>query len=186
MVRQQSALKKRSKQDSETKTAKTAREHCHKHFWKFARELLDDTAASKVTPEFLKEEAFSFFSDTYSSTPKEFEKLDWMLAPRPPDVEFEVDLIIAEKVRAVIKCSKSASSPSPFDQIPYQILKKCPSLDPALVDLFNHCWTTATIPSAWKTAAIKLIGKSSATEDATTPSNFRPIALIDILHWEAV
>ena len=73
-----------------------------KHFWKFACELLDDTAASKVTPEFLKEEAFSFFSDTYSSTPKEFEKLDWMLAPRPPDVEFEVDLIMAEEVRAVI------------------------------------------------------------------------------------
>lgn len=37
----------------EKRTAKTAREHCHKHFWKFARELLDDIAASKVTPEFL-------------------------------------------------------------------------------------------------------------------------------------
>ena len=130
-----------------------------------------------MTPEFSKEEAFRFFSDTYSSSPKEFEKPDWMPASRPPDEEFEVDLIVPEEVRAVIKCSKSASSPSPFDQIPYQIFKKCPSLDPVLVDLFNCCWTTATIPSAWKTAAIKLIGKSSATEDATTPSNFRPIAL---------
>jgi len=31
-----------------------------------------------VTPEFSKEETFRFFSDTYSSTPKEFEKPDWM------------------------------------------------------------------------------------------------------------
>ena len=177
LVRQQSALKKRSKQNSETRSAKTARQHCHKHFWKFTRELLDDSAASKVTPDFSREEAFCFFSDTYSSTPKEFEKPDWMPAPRPPDVEFEVDLIVPEEVRAVIKRAKSASSPSPFDQIPYQIFKKCPSLAPALVDLFNCCWTTATIPSAWKTAAIKLIGKSTAPEDATTPSNFRPIAL---------
>ena len=128
-------------------------------------------------PDFSEDEAFRFFSDTYSSTPKEFEKPDWMPIPKPPSVEFEVDLIVPEEVRIVIKRSKSASSPSPFDQIPYQIFKRCPSLVPALVDLFNCCWTTATIPSAWKTAAIKLIGKSAATEDATTPSNFRPIAL---------
>ena len=177
LVRKQSTLKKRSKQESETRSAKTAREHCHKHFWKFTRELLDDSAASKVMPDFSEDEAFHFFSDTYSSTPKEFEKPDWMPTPKPPSVEFEVDLIVPEEVRIVIKRSKSGSSPSPFDQIPYQIFKRCPSLVPALVDLFNCCWTTATIPSAWKTAAIKLIGKSAATEDATTPSNFRPIAL---------
>lgn len=97
-----------------------------------------------------------------------------MPAPRPPEVEFEVDLILPEEVRAVIKCS---SSPSPLDQIPYHIFKRCPSLDPALVDLFNCCWTTAMIPSAWRTAAIKLISKNAATEDPTTLSNFRPIAL---------
>ena len=106
-----------------------------------------------MTPEFSKEEAFHFFSDTYNSTPKEFEKPDWMPAPRPPEVEFEVDLILPEEVWAVIKRS---SSPSPLDQIPYHIFKRCPSLDPALVDLFNCCWTTAMIPSAWRTAAIKL------------------------------
>ena len=33
-------------------------------------DLLDDSAASKVTPDFSREEAFRFFSDTYSSTPQ--------------------------------------------------------------------------------------------------------------------
>jgi len=126
LVWQQSALKKRSKQDSETRSAKAAREHYYKHFWKFTRELLDDNAASKVTPEFSKEETFRFFSDTYSSTPKEFEKPDWMPTPRPPEVEFEVDLILPDEVRAVIKRSKSASSPSPFHHDPLPDLQKMP------------------------------------------------------------
>ena len=127
-----------------------------------------------MTPEFSKDKAFHFFSETYNSTPKKFGKPDWLPVPKPATVEFEVDLILPEEVLTVIKRSKSASasSPSPFDQIPYQIFKRCHSLVPALVNLSNCCWTTGTISSAWKTAATKLIGKSAATKDATTPSNF--------------
>ena len=69
---------------------------------------------------------------------------------------------------------KPQSAPSPFDRIGYAIPKKCPSL---LVQLFNICWSQSIIPSEWKCAAIKLIPKGSATEDATNPANFRPIAL---------
>ena len=140
-------------------------ESTDKHFWKFTRELLDVSAASKVTPEFSKDKAFHFFSETYNSTPKEFRKPDWLPVPKPATVEFEVDLILPEEVLTVIKCSKSASasSPSSFDQIPHQSFKRCHSLVPALVNLSNCCWTTGTISSAWK---------SAVTKDATTPSNF--------------
>ena len=72
---------------------------------------------------------------------------------------------------------KSSSSPSLFDWITYLIFKRCAALSKALCDLFNSCWTLSAIPSQWKLAAIKLIGKSSAEEDSTSPSNFRPIAL---------
>ena len=34
-----------------------------------------------------------------------------------------------------------------------------------------------SVPSAWKVAAVKLIPKSSAKEDPSSPNNFRPIAL---------
>ena len=34
-----------------------------------------------------------------------------------------------------------------------------------------------TVPSDWKAAAVKLIPKSSAQEDPSSPGNFRPIAL---------
>ena len=72
---------------------------------------------------------------------------------------------------------KAQSAPSPFDRVGYIIFKKCPSLLPALVKLFNICWAQSTIPGEWKCAAIKLIPKSSASEDTTNPGNFRPIAL---------
>ena len=43
--------------------------------------------------------------------------------------------------------------------------------------LFNTCWTNSVVTDQWKIAAIKLIAKGSAVDDATNPGNFRPIAL---------
>ena len=63
------------------------------------------------------------------------------------------------------------------------VLKNFPALIPALVDTFNLCWAYSIIPHQWKRAAIKLIAKGSATEDATNPGNFRPIAYY-FQHWE--
>ncbi len=112
-------------------------------------------------------------------TPSTFMRPSWMPSPQLPSVDLETSDFDPEEIEAVIKCTKSSSSPSPFDQIPYMylILKKCPVLNVALADLFNHCWLTKTIPLAWKTAGIKLLGKTSAIIDPTLPANFRPIAL---------
>ena len=77
----------------------------------------------------------------------------------------------------VIRGTKAHSAPSPFDRVGYQIFRKCPALIPALVHLFNTCWTQSSIPPQWKIAAIKLIAKGSVADDATNPGNFRPIAL---------
>ena len=40
--------------------------------------------------------------------------------------------------------------------------KKCPSLMPALLHLYNTCWSTHAAPQAWKVGAIHLLGKSKA------------------------
>ena len=77
----------------------------------------------------------------------------------------------------VMKRARSSSAPAPFDQIPYQVFKRCPFLTRALLSLFQCCWSTSTIPTSWKLAGIELIGKSSALDDPREPSNFRPIAL---------
>ena len=83
--------------------------------------------------------------------------------PQAPTTEFATDVIVAQEIEAVVKRTKS---PSPFDQVP-----RCPNLTAALIDLFNCCWVTKTIPLAWKTTGIKLLGKSSAIDSPSTPSN---------------
>ena len=173
LVHQHSQLKRKSRESRDANSARRTRHRCHKNFWTFARELLNDEVASKVCPQFTADEAFSFYSETCKSTSHTFHKPRWMPAPYLPDFELETGEILQEEVRAVIKHCKSGSPPSPIDQIPYQVFKRCPALQLALLGLFNTCWANSTVPSAWKTAGIRLL----AIEDPFTPSNFRPIAL---------
>ena len=84
----------------------------------------------------------------------------------------EMTPITEEELARVIKKSRPSSAPSPFDQISYTILKKCPALRPALIDLFNRVIMEGSVPSSWKAAAVKLILKSSAKEDPSAPGNF--------------
>jgi len=155
------------------------REKCHRDFWRYAHQLLDGREASKISPEFSASSAHSFFSDAYQSSPHHFDMPPWMSAPPPPKPgsTMEMTPVTEEELARVIKKSKSSSSPSPFDQISYTILKRCPSLHPALLDLFNRVIMEGNVPSSWKAAAVKLIPKSSAQDDPSSPANFRPIAL---------
>ena len=48
---------------------------------------------------------------------------------------------------------------------------------PALLHLYNTCWTSQVTPAVWKVGTIQLLGKSKAEQDPSQPSHFRPIAL---------
>ena len=106
-----------------------------------------------------------------------FHQSSWMPSAKAPVFNFDESPFSIEEISGTIKRSNASSTPSPLDQIPYRILKKCPSLVHALFDLFNLCWQTSTVPQAWKTVTIRLIAKGSAKDDPSSPSNFRPIAL---------
>ena len=89
----------------------------------------------------------------------------------------ECELFTYDDIQRAIKKVKSGSAPSHFDCIGYHIFKRCPALMPALLDLFNLCWTQCAIPQQWKWAMFKLLAKGSAASDATNPCSFCPIAL---------
>ena len=74
LVQQQSALKKRSKQDSETRTAKTTREYCHEHESLHVSSLTTLQLARLLQSSRRKKLSVS-------SVLQEFEKPDWMPAP---------------------------------------------------------------------------------------------------------
>ena len=80
--------------------------------------------------------------------------------------------IMPEEVQRMIRRCKASSMPSPVDQVHYRVLKNCPSLMPALLRLFNTCWTTSSVPSQWKVGVLHLLGKVSAKSDPSVPSNF--------------
>lgn len=85
--------------------------------------------------------------------------------------------ILPEELLYVIQKSRHPSSPSLFNQITYSIVKRCRALYPALLDIYDHCWQTSTIPSLWEKTSVILIPKKTAKGDPSNPANFRPIAL---------
>ena len=113
----------------------------------------------------------------YSSSPRQFQRPEWLPTMKPPQYPFNDDPITISEIKEVIKRTKSSSAPSPLDRVSYQVFKRCPTLLAALADLYNTCWDLQTVPLAWKQGVIRLIPKEAATDNPTEPSNFRPIAL---------
>ena len=178
IVRKLSKLSKDYRKMQQKSSATQQRKECRKDIHRFARKVLDDDNYSSIQPTFTKDVAEHYFSATYStSAQRSFTRPSWMPQPQPPTVPFVIDPFSLEEVEAVIAKTRSNSSPSPLDQVPYTVLKKCPSLMPALLHLYNTCWLTQTAPQAWKVGTIHLLGKSKAAQDPSQPSNFRPIAL---------
>ena len=134
--------------------------------------VLDGDAVSNIPSAFSTQTAQKFFSEQFSSQPT------WMPATEYPKYEMpHLDPITREELLAKIKWSTFSSAPSPLDQISYRIFKNCPSLTPALLDLYNSVLSEGVVPFSWKNVVFKLLGKSAASNDPHPPSNFRPTAL---------
>ena len=168
----ESRLSAKSKAKTE---ALKARRLCAKSFWHFAAQILDGDEASG-SPTFTADEAESFFREVYDE-PREFVRPEWLPVPPSPTATFNEDPITTQELKRVISQTKSSSTPSPRDQIPYTVLKHCSSLLAALLDLYNACWSSASVPAAWKKGVVRLIPKGPAEENPENPGNFRPIAL---------
>ena len=178
LVRSHSKLRKELLKRNKMSDAKCAIKQCTRNFWKFADKLFSDDDIRHVQPSFTKEQAYQFFSNTYkSSAIEEVCQPSWMTDVPTPNVPFFHGTITYDELVSTLKKCRSGSSPSPLDAIPYTILKRCPSLQPALLHLYNTCLMKSQVPAQWKAAVIKLIPKPKATSCPSDPKNFRPIAL---------
>ena len=176
-VRSHNACKRAHLRSSHGLRQQTVRHQCRENLWRFSWDLLDNDSVSDIQPIFSEVEATSFFTSIYQSEPQSFSQPSWLPSASAPVVDFNEEDISMTEIFQAVKKSRSKSSPSPVDGIPYTIFKKCPALLVTLHNIFNLCWATSVVPSAWKLAAVKLIGKTSARSDPSTPTNFRPIAL---------
>ena len=158
--------------------AKYAINQCTKNFWSFAENLLSENEVNHIQPSFAVEQAFEHFRDTYkTSSTDDFSHPPWLPNVPVPNTPFYHGLITLNELLFTLKKCRNGCAPNPLDAIPYTILKRCPSLLPALLYLFNTCLMTSTVPALWKAAVIRLIPKPKAASNPSNPKNFRPIAL---------
>ena len=178
-LREYSKAVKHQRRSQDALNSNKATKRCAKDFWRFAQETLEEKRnCSNIDPTFTAAEAHDFFTETYSHTNTDLlHKPSWLRQRDLPQNDFNCDPITIDEVLHKLKGSRNNSTPGPHDQISYYLLKKCPSLIPALVDLYNCCWSGGVVPKQWKHAAIKLLGKTQAEEAPDNPRNFRPIAL---------
>ena len=176
-LRELNRLLKETNDRGDEKNAASTRNKFNHNFWKFTKNLLDDENVETTQPTFSKEEAHSYFSRVYSSSPHVFVDPPWL--PRAPDpgVVFNIAEFEVEEIEEAVRRSRSSSTPSPLDQIGYRVFKMCPAIVPILVHIFNMAWCTGTIPTSWQVVVIKLLPKSTSASDPADPSLFRPIAL---------
>jgi hypothetical protein len=101
----------------------------------------------------------------------------WMKPRELPSSPFDVENISVSEITTQLKQCRNGSAPCPYDQVSYKILKKCPSVVEALLNIFNHCLYRSSVPVSWEAAVVILLGKPSAKTDSRNPCNLRPIAL---------
>ena len=91
---------------------------------------------STTTPTFDKESAESYFQEVYDASSHSYTRPDWLPESPPPTTAFNEDPISRSEVEEIIKHMRSTFSASPLDQVSHRALKHCPSLMPALIDLY--------------------------------------------------
>ena len=127
-VRDHAKARKLSLKDDITRNATAAATALRKNFWGDVNCLLNDTHIA-ANPYFSADPATTYFMKVYSSgSHMSFEFPECLVT----DPLYIGKLLFASVLH--YKC-KASSKPSPFDQIFYYILKKCPLLVPALLHL---------------------------------------------------
>ena len=73
------------------------------------------------------------------SKPHSYTHPTWLPQAKPPILFLKSESIQLEEVSFTIKQASSSSLPSPINQIPYLVFKRCSLLLSAFVNLYNLC-----------------------------------------------
>ena len=122
LLRLHSKSKKASLKAKLNLEALKARKECERSLWKFVAHLFSEDDSSTL-PSFDHQSAESYFTKVYNSSSHSYTKPDWLPQPPSASTPFKEDPISQSEVEEVIKYSRSSSSPSPLDQVSYQVLK---------------------------------------------------------------
>ena len=72
LVRAHSRCKRANERAKDSRATRQARQECHRHFWPFAKRLLNSSLQSDTEPQFSQEVAAQFFKNTYHAEETSF------------------------------------------------------------------------------------------------------------------
>ena len=126
-------------------------------------------------PTFSKDDAESFFTNTYSDTDRgyQYTPLAGMTRPSPPQSPFNTKPLSFHELKRIVKKKRNKARPG-FNGLGYVVYKRCDAVLRILHKIFVKIWKTKDIPSPWGLALIILLAKSDIFNK---PEEFRPIAL---------
>ena len=150
----------------DTVNIERVRKECANSFWKFVSRLHRMLTLPLTVPLLRRTSTKPTLPSRGCLTPP-----PWLPPPHLPCTSFNNDHIQLHS--AIIKSSYS-SSPCPIDQIPYSIVKKCPALVPALLEI---CGGVHPMSHLCGKRPQYLIPKKTAQVYPSNPVNFRQIAL---------
>ena len=116
LVRTHSQLNKIPKGSERNEKQKQQRKDCHKDIHKFARKILNEESYTSIEPAFSQQEAYTYFTNVYSASPKSFTTPSWMPAPPAPSVALDTcDLTLSKSYEVTTSFSESWSTEHGFD-----------------------------------------------------------------------
>ena len=137
LLRQYKKISRAEQKSSNEQTEQRERRQCAEGLHRFAKSILDGN--NSCEPDFDASTAQNFFKTVYNSEEREFHHPSWLPVAPSPAHPFDEGPLSPEELEHVIRRVRSSASPSPLDQIPYQVLHRCPSIHSALLHLFNIC-----------------------------------------------
>ena len=89
-LRELNTLLKETNDRGDERNAASTRKKFNHNFWKFTKNFLDDENVETTQPTLLKEEAHSYFSRVYSSSPHVLVDPPWLARAPDPGVLFNI------------------------------------------------------------------------------------------------
>ena len=141
---------------------------------KYAKKLFSGQRKTG-SPTFTEEEGQSYFSKLYHDEERsaDFEPLEGMSRPPPPEHAFEIRPPTFEEFRAAARGKRNGAAPG-LNALTYLLYKKCPVILRTLHRICLQIYRTKDIPGDWAAAYVVLLQKSDVLD---RPDEFRPIAI---------
>ena len=128
----------------------------------------------------------TYFTESCSAIECDFQRPAVLPEASVPTVPLNEETISLKEVQQSVMKSRMSSSPSPVDQIPYIVFKKCPCLHAALLNFFEECWRSDCVPKLWKIGVVKLLPKTTACEDPENPCSKLLSNCFDFLYFKTL